>query len=213
MLAARRLAVLLGLAALFTLPAASGAAFSGNRAAELREHAELRGRREAADAELTRLRVELDVARQSVSIAERRLGNRLRQLYQGGRIDPVAVLLGAQSLDQATSGLDGLRSLASSDRALALELRAAREQLTAATRRVAARVAALRRAAVAAAATNAAARRSESATIAGASSETTPRPYLGGERTMTVTTTGYAIDGRTSTGLQTGWGSPPSIPR
>ena len=275
-LAARRLAVLLGLAAVFTLPAASGAASPANRIAELRSRdtslaareqaatqqlysieaqlvhsraslAAIAAKREATEGELTRLRVELDVAWQSVYVAEERLGSRIRQLYQDGRVDPVAVLLGAESLDEAVSGLDGLRNLASSDRAMLRELRQARTELTTAKRRVAARAAALRQAEDAAAATTArleaagaerraylsalarergftarriarvqrtagsASRRSEAVTVelaAPATEVSTPAPtaYAGGEQTMTVTTTGYSIRGRTATGLQTGWG-------
>jgi 3D (Asp-Asp-Asp) domain-containing protein len=274
-LAARRLAVLLGLAAVFTLPAASGTASPAGRVAELRAHdtslaareltatqelysletqlarsqaalAALRDKREASELNLRRLRIELDVALQSVYLAEQRLGSRLRQLYEGGVVDPIAVLLGAESLDEAVSGLDGLRSLASSDRAIALELRSARTQLATAKRRAAARVAALRRAEAAAVAStaqleaaraerhaylaslarergftarridrvrqraSAAGRRSESVAVASAPPQATSAPsapaYRGGEQTMTVTTTGYAIGGRTATGLQTGWG-------
>ncbi len=275
-LAARRLAVLLGLAAVFSLPAASGAASPANRIAELRASdtslaareqtatqqlyaietelvrsraalAEIAAKREATEEQLTRVRIELDVAWQSVYVAEERLGSRIRQLYQGGRVDPVAVLLGAESLDDAVSGLDGLRNLASSDRAMLDELRHARAQLTTAKRQVAVRVAALRQAEKAAAATTAgletagaerraylgslarergfnarrivlvqrtaraAGRRSETITVELATPATegstpAPAPYAGGEQTMTVSTTGYSIRGRTATGLQTGWG-------
>jgi peptidoglycan DL-endopeptidase CwlO len=183
-LAARRLAVLLGLAAVFTLPAASGTASPANRIAELRARdtslaareqaatqelysieaqlvgsraalAGIAAKREATQAQLTRLRIELDVAWQSVYVAEERLGSRIRQLYQTGRADPVSVLLGAESLDEAVSGLEGLKNLASSDQAMLLELKQARTQLTSAKKRVAARVAELQRAEDAAAATTA----------------------------------------------------------
>ena len=107
-LAARRLAVLLGLAAVFTLPAASGAASPANRVAELRAHdtslaarergatqelysieaqlvrsraalAAIAAKRESTQAQLTRVRIELDVAWQSAYVAEERLGSRIRQ--------------------------------------------------------------------------------------------------------------------------------------
>jgi peptidoglycan DL-endopeptidase CwlO len=275
-LAARRLAALLGLAAVFTLPAASGAASPANRIAELRARdtslatreraatqelysieaqlvrsraalAVISAKRESTQTELTRLRMELDVAWQSVYVAEERLGSRIRALYQGGRVDPVAVLLGAESLDEAVSGLEGLRNLASSDRAMLKELRQARAQLTTAKRQVAARVAALQRAEEAAAATNAgleaagaerraylsalarergftarriarvqrtadtAGRRSGTVTVElaapGTEGSTPAAPtYAGGQQVLTVSATGYSINGRTSTGLQTGWG-------
>lgn len=272
-LAARRLAVLLGLAAVFALPAAGGAASPANRIADLRARdtslasreqaatqqlysietqlarsraslAAIAAKREATQAQLTRLRIELDVAWQSAYVAEERLGSRIRQLYQDGRVDPVAVLLGAESLDEAVNGLEGLRNLAAGDRSMLLELRQARTQLAVSKRQIAARVTALRAAEAAAVATTdqleaaGAERRAYLATlvrergfnarrivrvqrtarIAGRRSETvtvelaTPATqgstptYIGGAQTLTVSTTGYSIRGRTATGLQTGWG-------
>ena len=174
MLAARRLAVCLGAVALFTLSAAGGSADPTTPAAGLREHAKtlaarehaatlelyalesqlaqtrarlaaLSAQREAAEAKLRSLRIQLDVAWQSAFVAEERLAVRLRHLYQSGNtVDPVAVLLGAQSLDDAISGLEGLRSVASGDRDIVLQLRQARRQLAAAKRKIAAHAAALR---------------------------------------------------------------------
>ena len=173
LLAARRLAVLLGLTAILALPSSGGAAAPSGGAAELRQRdtslaareraatqelysleaqlavarsrlAALSDQREAAEARLTRLRIELDVAWQSAYIAEEHLGARIRQLYQQGQLDPVAILLGAESLDEAIGGLDGLRSIASGDRDLLSKVRQARADLTSAKTRVVARVAALR---------------------------------------------------------------------
>jgi cystine transport system substrate-binding protein len=277
MLAARRLAVLLGLTAILALPSSGGAAAPSGSAAELRQRdtslaareraatqelysleaqlavarsrlAELTGQREAAEARLTRLRIELDVAWQSAYIAEEHLGARLRQLYQQGQLDPVAILLGAESLDEAIGGLDGLRSIASGDRDLLIKVRQARADLTAAKTRVVSRIAALRAAESAAASTASAlasaraertaylarlarqrgfnAQRLErvrsraraagertptleapQAATAAPTSAPAPTPtYTGGEQTMTVSTTGYAIRGRTASGLPTGWG-------
>jgi 3D (Asp-Asp-Asp) domain-containing protein len=278
MLAARRLAVLLGLTAILALPSSGGAAAPSGGAAELRQRdtslaakeraatqelysleaqlavarsrlAELTDQREAAEANLTRLRIELDVAWQSVYIAEEHLGARIRQLYQQGQLDPVAILLGAESLDEAIGGLDGLRSIASGDRDLLSKVREARADLTAAKTRVVGRVAALREAESAAAATasslasaraertaylaqlarqrgfnaqrlervrstaRAAGERTpaletpEAATTVTSTSTPAPAPaYTGGEQTMTVSTTGYALRGRTASGLPTGWG-------
>ena len=278
MLAARRLAVLLGLTAILALPSSGGAAAPSGGVAELRQRdtslaareraatqelysleaqlavartrlAELTDQREAAEARLTRLRIELDVAWQSAYIAEDHLGARLRQLYQQGQLDPVAILLGAESLDEAIGGLDGLRSIASGDRDLLNKVRQARADLTASKARVVGRVAALRKAESAAAATasslasaraertaylaqlagprgfnerrlarvrrtaRAAGERTPAletpqvATAVAATSTPAPVPaYTGGEQAMTVSSTGYAIRGRTASGLPTGWG-------
>lgn len=277
MLAARRLAVLLSLTAILALPSAGGAAAPSGDAAELRQRdtslaarersatqelysleaqlavarsrlAELTVRREAAGARLTRLRIELDVAWQSAYIAEEHLGARIRQLYQQGQLDPVAILLGAESLDEAIGGLDGLRSIASGDRDLLSKVRQARADLTDTKTRVVARVAALREAESAAASTAASlaaarterteylaqlarqrgfnARRlervrstaraagertqaletSEEAAVATTAAPAPAPAYTGGEQTLTVSSTGYALRGRTASGLPTGWG-------
>ena len=268
--------MLLGLTAVLALPAAGGAAAPSDGAAELRQRdtslaakeraatqelysleaqlvaarsrlEALSARREAAEARLTRLRIELDVAWQSGYIAEERLGARIRQLYEQGQLDPVAILLGAESLDEAIGGLDGLRSIASGDRDLLRKVRQARDDLTRVKSRVVARVAALREAESAAEATAAAlvsaraertaylarlarqrgfnARRVErvrsTARAAGertqaleiSRDETAAAPATlsapvdtGGGQTLTVTSTGYALRGRTASGLPTGWG-------
>jgi 3D (Asp-Asp-Asp) domain-containing protein len=276
-LATRRIAVLLCLTAILALPAAGGAASPSGGVAELRERdtslvakeraatqelysleaqlAAARSRldaltaqREAAEARLTRLRIELDVAWQSAYIAEEHLGARIRQLYQQGQLDPVAILLGAETLDEAIGGLDGLRSIASGNRDLLSKVRQARADLTQAKTHVLARVAALREAesaAEATAASLAAARTERTAYLAQlarqrgfnarrlervrstarAAGERTvtveisrdeavaPAPvsaaapaFSGGEETLTVNSTGYALRGRTASGLPTGWG-------
>jgi 3D (Asp-Asp-Asp) domain-containing protein len=275
-LAARRLAVLLGLTAVLALPAAGGAAAPSSGVAELRQQdtslaakeraatqalysleaqlaaarsrlEALTAQREAAETRLTRLRIELDVAWQSAYIAEEHLGARIRQLYEEGLQDPLAILLGAESLDEAIGGLDSLRSIAAGDRDLLRTVRRARAELSNAKARVVARVAALREAETAA--------ETEAAPLAAASAErraylaqlarqrgfnarrlervrataraagertaeavattslevvastAAPAPaYAGGEQTMTVSATGYALRGRTASGLPTGWG-------
>ena len=208
----------------------------------------LRVRREALEGQLTRLRIELDVAWRSLYFAQERLGGRIRQLYEHGQLDPVAVLLGAESLDEAIEGLEGLRSLAAGDREILREVRAARAQIAAATQRVSSRVAALR-SAEDAAASNAAALRETAAerlafidelaaerrltnreireleTVARSAAtksttiaplpasdgyadsrpETAP-PVIEDGMQLTVLATGYAIRGRTATGIPTVWG-------
>jgi 3D (Asp-Asp-Asp) domain-containing protein len=183
-LATRRTAALLGITALFALQAAGGGAAPPS-AAELRARdaslqaqersaalelyalqsqlartqqrlASLRVERETAEAQLTSLRIQLDVAWQSLYVAEERRGARIRQLYEHGQTSPVAVLLGAESLDEAITSLEGLRSLAAGDREIVKQVRRARTQLAQAKRRVAARAAELHEAETAAAATSAA---------------------------------------------------------
>lgn len=274
MLATRRSAVVVLVAATFSLLAAGGAAAPTDRVAELRAQAtslaareraatlelyalesqlaqartrlaDLTARRAAAEEQLVRLRIQLDAAWQSSFVAEERLGNRLRQLYQDGEIDPVAILLGADSLDAAISSIEGLRSLAAGDHELVLQVRRARDELTAAKRKVTARASALRDAEVAAGATAAAleasraerqeflaelaaergftarrisraqrlAARAASAPLPAAASTPSAAPVSApapaarnGSRTLTVEATGYALRGRTATGIPTAWG-------
>jgi 3D (Asp-Asp-Asp) domain-containing protein/peptidoglycan hydrolase CwlO-like protein len=208
----------------------------------------LRAQRETAEAQLTSLRIQLNAAWQSLSVAEERVGARIRQLYEHGQTSPVAILLGAQSLDEAITSLEGLRSLAAGDRAIVKQVRRARAQLTRAKRQVAARAAELREAessAAAAAASLAAAQAERRSYLSRLASErgfnrqrladlrqvvhsarqrsaglspeppavvddappVSPAPSPAGDgQTLTVVATGYALRGRTATGLPTAWG-------
>jgi peptidoglycan DL-endopeptidase CwlO len=87
----------------------------------------------------------LRIARHDVAAAEAQLGARLRQLYEQGQTDPLAVLLGAQSLDEALSGLDALDRSASIDRRLIAETRLARAHQRAVANSLAERSATLER--------------------------------------------------------------------
>src|ERR671935_322841 len=98
----------------------------------------------------------LHIARHDVAAAEAQLGARLRQLYEQGQTDPLAVLLGAQSLDDALAGLDDLDRSAKLDRRLIQETRLARAHEQAVAQSLAARSATLERLRRDAAATSAA---------------------------------------------------------
>jgi 3D (Asp-Asp-Asp) domain-containing protein len=113
----------------------------------------LRALREQTETQLERLRIELDVAWRSLYSAQELLGARIRQLYQHGQLDPVAVLLGSESLDEAVDGLEGLRNLALGDRDLLGQVTRARDQLRRAKARARARAESLRAAEAVAAAT------------------------------------------------------------
>ena len=84
-----------------------------------------RSRREARELEREEesARNQLAIARDNMASAHSQLGERLRQLYIEGDVDPLAVLLGAESLDDALSALDGLNRLADQDRAIIDQLR------------------------------------------------------------------------------------------
>jgi len=87
---------------------------------------------------------QLTIARESMAAAHSQLGERLRQLYIEGDVDPLAVLLGAESLDDALAAFDGLNRLAEQDQHIIEELTKARAALRTAITRLAARRAELR---------------------------------------------------------------------
>jgi 3D (Asp-Asp-Asp) domain-containing protein len=73
----------------------------------------------------------LEIARTTLRISERLLGTRLRALYERGEADPLAVVLGAESLEDAMAALDGLALAAEHDRAIMEQTRTARNRLAA----------------------------------------------------------------------------------
>lgn len=97
-----------------------------NRASELE-------RRETA------ARRQLEGAREDVAEADQRLAARLQALYIEGEVDPLAVLLGAQSLEEAISTIEGFDDVARQDRDILEQVRAARVALRLAVRELAAR--------------------------------------------------------------------------
>jgi 3D (Asp-Asp-Asp) domain-containing protein len=81
-------------------------------------------RRLEADRAITR--TELRVARRALALSQRRLGDHARQLYESGSSDPLAILFGSRSLDDAVTGLDDLRRAARMNSRLIDEARTAR---------------------------------------------------------------------------------------
>ena len=101
-------------------------------------------RQEGLEREETSARAQLEIARSDRSEAERRLAARLQTLYVEGEVDPLAVILGAESLDEALSALDGLGRVATLDGSILQQVRVTRRNLDRALRRLAERRAALR---------------------------------------------------------------------
>jgi len=98
--------------------------------------AEVRAERAAAQERLT-------VARHSLRVAQVALARRLQLLYEQGDSDPVAVVLGASSVDEALSSLDSLDRIADQDRLVIEQTRRAKHELTRITRALAERQLAL----------------------------------------------------------------------
>lgn len=96
--------------------------------------ATLQARRDELARRESQARRGLTLARADVAEAERRLGIRLQELYVRGEVDPLAVILAAESLDEAFSAFDDLTRIADQDRAILAELRRARRELRRAVR-------------------------------------------------------------------------------
>jgi 3D (Asp-Asp-Asp) domain-containing protein/peptidoglycan hydrolase CwlO-like protein len=89
------------------------------------------------------LRHELAIARSSTRLASQRLDARLRALYEQGDVEPLEIVFGATSLDEALSALDTLSRASSQGRDVLLQLQGARTRLHDASRSLSARTAAL----------------------------------------------------------------------
>ena len=101
--------------------------------------AELERRRAEVEEAEDSARRQLAIARAGLAEAQRRLASRLQTLYVEGDVDPLAVLLGAESLDDALSALDGLDRFASDDSQIVGQVRESRSTLQASLRELAAR--------------------------------------------------------------------------
>lgn len=208
--------------------------------------AALRSKQARLEGEESSARRQLAVARSNLRAAERGLARRLQTLYVEGEVDPLAVLLGAESLDDALTALDGLGHVADQDVSILNQVRRARSQLKRSLQALKERQAALDEVvddATAQRAALAGARAERAGYLAGleqqkalndaaiahltdqaaaaeqkgadeASGGAAPTPVSAPAPTgppspgthMTVSSTGYCLRGRTSTGIPTGWG-------
>jgi 3D (Asp-Asp-Asp) domain-containing protein len=230
-------------------------------AVDTRLHA-AQARLSALDAESVRLRDEqalleqqIAATRRTLNVSRKSLGNSLRMLYKQGDVNALAIVLGAQSLDEAVTRLDELSNVADESRQVVQvatqaqsRLETLRVSMLERRNRIDAAVADARHAADALAAAHAdrsafisrlrsrlrsaqiaalqrAAKRVEhkSDALQAAATVDQPQPVvvsgpptaltapapasaLSGARTITVSSTGYSLPGRTATGMPTGWG-------
>jgi 3D (Asp-Asp-Asp) domain-containing protein len=93
--------------------------------------AALQTERERIARERASLRIRLDVTRQNARVADRRIAVLVRNLYEQQTSDPLAIVLGAQSLDDAITTLDDLNRSAQSHHQIAQTSRDAKISLTA----------------------------------------------------------------------------------
>jgi 3D (Asp-Asp-Asp) domain-containing protein/peptidoglycan hydrolase CwlO-like protein len=71
------------------------------------------------------LRLEYRSARRTMTVAQRRLGAQLRYLYEQGQPDPIAVVLGATSLEDAINGLEAVNRTTRATRSVVESARSA----------------------------------------------------------------------------------------
>ena len=207
----------------------------------------LQAQQESLRREQVSARAQLAVAKHAVLASQAQLADLVRALYEQPGNDPLAVLLGADSLDEAVTGLDGLSRAAGQSNRIVEQARAARKRLAGLDARLdarsaelarvsaeteskagalaaeaaerqsfignlrrrlgvnAAKVASIERSARAAevrtAAVAAAAPAPQLAPVEAAGQPIVTSPAPPG--TLTVTSTGYALRGRTATGIPT----------
>jgi 3D (Asp-Asp-Asp) domain-containing protein/peptidoglycan hydrolase CwlO-like protein len=89
--------------------------------------------------ELAAARQRVRVAQQTLSVSQLALAKRLQLLYEQGDSDPIAVVLGASSVDEAISSLDSLDRIADQDTRVIAEARLAKGRAGALSRALAAR--------------------------------------------------------------------------
>ena len=102
-------------------------------------------RRASVGRERSSTRRQLAAARSSMRASERRLAELVRRLYEQNGTDPLAILLGAGSLDEALTGLDNLSRAAGENSLVLTRTRAARGRLARLDARLGRREAELRR--------------------------------------------------------------------
>ncbi|HUH15176.1 MAG TPA: 3D domain-containing protein [Gaiellaceae bacterium] len=112
---------------------------------------EIAGRRAEVARERTSARTQLRLTRQALRVSEARLGEIVRALYeQSGQADPLAILLGASSLEEALNSLDNLDRTAGENQRIVERAEAARARLGTLDARLTAKEAELARLATAA---------------------------------------------------------------
>jgi 3D (Asp-Asp-Asp) domain-containing protein len=116
----------------------------------------LRHRSESLQEERRILELQIRIARHSSAVAERALAQRLRTLYEDGDVEPIEILFGSKSLDDAMTNVENLSRMSQEGADDLADLKAAKEQLAAAAHGLAKREAALAAAMRAAKATAAA---------------------------------------------------------
>lgn len=86
---------------------------------------------------------QLAIAKRGMRIAQASLGARLRLLYEQGNVEPLEIVFGSRSLDDALQSLDNLNRMTGQSEAILREVQGARASAADASRRLASQDAAL----------------------------------------------------------------------
>ncbi|MFL5929288.1 MAG: 3D domain-containing protein [Gaiellaceae bacterium] len=86
---------------------------------------------------------QLAIAKSGTRIAERHLAQQLRTLYEQGNVEPLEIVFGARSIDEAVSSLDNLSRMTEQSGQVLHQLESARVSLRSTSRRLATRQVAL----------------------------------------------------------------------
>ena len=106
--------------------------------------ASVRSQAAAVDRQAAETRRELRIARGVLTTSQADLAARLRALYEQGDSDPLAIVLGAKTLDDALTAMQTASAAAATDRAIVARARASRDRYVALRERLAARAEKLR---------------------------------------------------------------------
>jgi len=106
--------------------------------------ASLRTEAAAVDRKAAETRRELSIAKQVFANSQRNLAARLRSVYQQGDSDPLAIILGAKTLDDALSAVETAKAAAATDREIVARARNSRDRYVELQHRLAARAEKLR---------------------------------------------------------------------
>ena len=110
------------------------------------ELASVRSQAAAVDRQASETRGELRIAKRIFAVSQRNLANRLRSVYeQSGDSDPLAIVLGAKTLDDALTGIETEKAAAQTDRAIVAQARRSRDRYVRLQHRLAARAQKLRK--------------------------------------------------------------------
>jgi 3D (Asp-Asp-Asp) domain-containing protein len=104
----------------------------------------VRAQAAAVDRQAAETRRELGIAKHVLAVSQANLAARLRALYEQGDSDPLSIVLGAKTLDDALTAMQTANAAAANDRVIVARARASRDRYVALRERLAARAEQLR---------------------------------------------------------------------